>query len=62
MSLDFLQVYSALYQHYGNNYLCGGVNHKEDAVLLVIYAPAEVIIFLSADIPRNGLGASLRWL
>ena len=30
------------------------------SVLLVIYAPAEVIIFLSADIPRKILGASLR--
>ena len=27
--------------------------------LIVVYAPAEVIIFLSADIPRNRLRASL---
>ena len=32
------------------------------SVLVVVYAPAAVIIFFSADIPRNrlgGLGASL---
>ena len=32
-------------------FLCG--------VLFVAYAPAEIIIFLSADIPRNRLAASL---
>ena len=33
------------------------------SVLVVVYAPAEVIIFLNADIPRNRLGASLGfWL
>ena len=55
-----------------NNYLCGGVNYDQDAakekqrrrkrkysVLIVIYAPAEVIICLSANIPRNRLGASI---
>ena len=29
------------------------------SVLFVVYTPAEVIIFLSADKPRNRLGASL---
>ena len=29
------------------------------SVLFEVYAPAKVIIFLSADIPRNRLGASL---
>ena len=29
------------------------------SVLFVVHAPAEVIIFLSADIPGNRLGASL---
>ena len=40
-----------------------GVNHEESffvrSVLLVIYAPAEVITFLCADIRRSRLGASL---
>ena len=27
--------------------------------LFIVYAPVDVIIFLSADIPRNRLGASL---
>ena len=36
-----------------HSYFCGGV------VLFVVYAPAEVIIFLSADTPRNRLGAGL---
>ena len=33
---------------------------NEGEVLVVVYAPAEVIIFLSTDIPRNRLGASLK--
>ena len=43
--LDLLQVYSVAYQYQGK--------------LVIIYAPAEVTIFLSADIPRNRLGASI---
>ena len=51
-----------------NNYLCGDVKYDEAtakekrllrSILVVVYAPAEVIVFLSADIPRNRLGASL---
>ena len=37
-----------------HSYFCGGVNLEEE-----VYAPAEVTMFLSADISRHRLGASL---
>ena len=40
-------------------YLCGGVNYEEIAAKEKQYGTAEVIKFLSADIPRNRLKASL---
>ena len=48
-----------------HSYFCGGLNHERSpslflrSVLFVVYAPAEVTMFLSSDISRNRLGASL---